>query len=223
VPMIIEARNLVKKYNNYTVLKNLNFTINNGEITVIVGKSGCGKSTLLKVLSTIDINETSGEIIFGDINLLKLSKKKRAEFRNRNIGFIFQDYKLMNELSVLQNCMIPLLMNNRSYSKAKELAEKFINEFFPEKGDFIKNIKPFFLSGGEQQRVGIIRAIIHQPKLILADEPTGNLDNETKKIVIKHIKSLKTFDRAIVIVTHDEEIVNKLGDRVLKFENLTGK
>jgi len=221
--MIIEARNLVKKYNNYTVLKNLNFTINNGEITVIVGKSGCGKSTLLKVLSTIDINETSGEIIFGDINLLKLSKKKRAEFRNRNIGFIFQDYKLMNELSVLQNCMIPLLMNNRSYSKAKELAEKFINEFFPEKGDFIKNIKPFFLSGGEQQRVGIIRAIIHQPKLILADEPTGNLDNETKKIVIKHIKSLKTFDRAIVIVTHDEEIVNKLGDRVLKFENLTGK
>ena len=221
--MIIEARNLVKKYNNYTVLKNLNFTINNGEITVIVGKSGCGKSTLLKVLSTIDINETSGEIIFGDINLLKLSKKKRAEFRKRNIGFIFQDYKLMNEFSVLQNCMIPLLMNGWSYSKAKELAEKFINEFFPEKGDFIKNIKPFFLSGGEQQRVGIIRAIIHQPKLILADEPTGNLDNETKKIVIKHIKSLKTFDRAIVIVTHDEEIVNKLGDRVLKFENLTGK
>ena len=214
---MIKVRNLTKKYKIngqcQTIFKNLNLDIPMGKITIIRGESGCGKSTLLNIIASIDI-EAEGEVIINNQNILKLNSSKRADFRNRLVGFVFQSHELIPEFSVLENTTIPLLLKNYSKSEAEREAKKSLEKLGISSTHFFK--KPAQLSGGQQQRVSIARAIIHKPQIIFADEPTGNLDPKKRDEVIELIKSLKDEKRAIVIVTHDDE-VEKIGDIVYYF------
>lgn len=209
----VDVKKLYKSFedhqkNKVVVLEELNFTAMAGEITIIMGPSGCGKSTLLNILSTIDNKFDDGKVKVMDTNIEKLNESKKADFRNENIGFIFQSHELIAEFNVLENCAIPLKLkgekNNEAYKEAARLLELFkipkINH----------NKLPRELSGGQQQRVGIIRAMINKPNIIFADEPTGNLDRISRDIVNDEMKKLiKPTEHnpdgiALVIVTHDE-------------------
>jgi len=226
---ILEVKNLTKRFDDNIVIDNFSFTINSGEITVILGESGCGKSTLLRLLSTIDTQNAEGEIIFHNnsekTNLLKLNKRKKTDFRKKYVGFIFQSYELIPEFNVLENIKVPLLLNNRKIKDS--VIDEYIKEFFAgnkkilDELEKIKYKKPNELSGGQQQRVSIIRAIIHEPKIIFADEPTGNLDVHNRDIVINKLEEFinkpSNKDKAVVIVTHDESITQK-AHKLLKFE-----
>ena len=217
---ILEVKNLVRSYNtatfrnsknNVNVLKGISFQVAEGEFVGIMGKSGCGKTTLLKTLGMID-KPTDGTIKFMGEDTSELYGDKLADIRNSKIGFIFQDFYLMDSLSVEENIMLPMIISkqniNKMIAEAKKYAEQFQIEHLLKKN-------PYELSGGEKQRVAICRALINNPDLILADEPTGNLDSKSGKIVIDALNKISSeYKKTIVMVTHDPQMASYC-DRII--------
>ena len=183
-----------------TALKGVSFEIKDGEFVAIMGPSGCGKSTLLNILGLLD-NPTEGSYLFGDIEVANLKEKDRTKFRKGNIGFIFQSFNLIDELTVYENIELPLRYLNVS---AAERKEKVVSIMKRMNINHRANHFPQQLSGGQQQRVAIARACVANPKLILADEPTGNLDSKNGKEVMELLQELNKEGATIVMVTHSQ-------------------
>ena len=200
-------KTFIKDGNKIEVLKGVNLEIARGESLAIFGVSGAGKSTLLHILGTLD-HPTSGTLLFDDVNVFKWSERKLAEFRNRKIGFVFQFHHLLPEFNSLENTMMPALINGMSRNDARRRAEIILNEVGL--GDR-KIHKPGELSGGEQQRVAVARALIMEPEILLADEPTGNLDTETgMKIEDVLINLNKTRNVTLMVVTHNKQLASRM-------------
>ncbi len=211
---MIKAENIQKYYGDLQVLKGVDLHITQGEIVSIVGPSGAGKTTLLQILGTLDVqsNKTESQLLIKDTDITKLSEKELAKFRNENIGFIFQFHQLLPEFSALENVCIPAFIKNTSKSVAEKRAKELL--------DFLGlshryHHKPSELSGGEQQRVAVARALVNNPSVIFADEPSGNLDSESADNLHKLFFRLRDeFGQTFVIVTHNEELA-EMADRKL--------
>jgi len=205
---MIETEQLTKIYRTEevetTALNQVNLNVTEGEFVSVMGPSGCGKSTLLNVLGLLD-NPSSGVYRFLGEEVSAYSEKKRANLRKSNIGFVFQSFNLIDELSVYENIELPLLYNRKPASERKELSELIIEqmELTPRRNHF-----PQQLSGGQQQRVAVARAVVCNPKLILADEPTGNLDSKNGDEVMKLLTGLNEQGTTIVMVTHSDVCAN---------------
>ena len=209
---IIELKNIEKAYGKLSVLKKISFSVNKGEIVTIKGKSGSGKSTLVNILGFIDKYD-SGQYLF---DLQKVKRKKYSNFRNESIGFVFQNYNLISGLSVIDNIKIPYLYSKKSFDNYLEHLN-FLLSFLKIEDLTSKNVAD--LSGGEKQRVAICRALSLKPKLLLADEPTGNLDPLNKKIILDIFKQVNEYyGITILIVTHDD-IFDEISDRNFKIED----
>lgn len=190
-----------------TALNKLSFTVNDGEFVSIVGKSGAGKSTLLGVLGALD-TPTSGSIEIGDTDIAKLSDHKLISYRNTSIGFVFQSYNLIPNLTAVENVMLPMEFAHVPLKERRDRAVQLLEEVGIVDGR--EQRKPGKLSGGEQQRVSIARALANQPRLILADEPTGNLDSENGKMIFDLLHKLsRSENTTVVVVTHDLDIAGK--------------
>ncbi len=199
-------------------VNDVSLTMPTGAFSVIVGKSGSGKSTLLALLGALD-KPTSGEILVGDSDIVRLSDAKLIHYRREKIGFVFQNYNLIPNLTALENVMLPMEFVGKSHAERLERATTLLSEVGLEGNKLDR--KPTRLSGGEQQRVAIARALANQPQLILADEPTGNLDSATGKMIIDLLRELARKEKTtIVAVTHDQGIA-KLADH--RFELRDGK
>ncbi|MEG0264887.1 MAG: ABC transporter ATP-binding protein [Erysipelotrichaceae bacterium] len=183
-------------------LKNINLTINAGEDVVIVGKSGSGKTTLMNVITCVD-DFSEGIYLFDDINIAKQSRSQLAILRNAKFGFIFQNFNLMNNLTAFENIELPLIYRKMSKSERKKKVLEIAKQVGIE--DRIEH-KPSELSGGEKQRVAIARALVNDPEVIIADEPTGALDEKTGEAIIKILKDLNKQGKTIIMVTHDLDI-----------------
>lgn len=211
---MIEVKNLHKYYEDLHVLNDVNLTIEKGEIVSVVGASGAGKTTLLQILGTLDTPSKKHNCVvkLNDTEVNKLSKKELAKFRNQHIGFIFQFHQLLPEFTALENICIPAFIHQTS----KEQAEKRALELLEFLGlSHRKDHKPGQLSGGEQQRVAVARALINNPEIILADEPSGNLDSESAENLHQlFFKLREEFGQTFVIVTHNQELAN-MADRKL--------
>lgn len=210
---ILNTINLNKAYTvgdqTLEVLKDVNISIEQGEVAAIVGPSGSGKSTLLNMLGGLD-NPTGGQIIINGIDLSGMTAKELTAFRRRNIGFIFQNYNLVSILNAYDNILLPLQLDRR------QIDDAYIESIVSTLGikDKLSNM-PTSLSGGEQQRVAIARALSTKPSIILADEPTGNLDSKNGEEVIRLIRnSAKTFHQTVAIVTHDSSVAD-VADRII--------
>lgn len=211
---MIKAKNIHKYYDDLHVLKGVDVTINKGEIVSIVGASGAGKTTLLQILGTLDFIDKNSEteLIINDKNITALNEKQLAEFRNKHIGFIFQFHQLLPEFTAIENVCIPAFIKGTNKNEAEKRAKELL--------DFLGlshryNHKPNELSGGEQQRVAVARALVNNPELIFADEPSGNLDSESAENLHNLFFKLRDeFGQTFVIVTHNEELAN-LADRKL--------
>ncbi len=216
--MIIEVKNLTKTYKSGPVethvLKGINLSVEAGEFVAIMGKSGAGKSTLMYQISLLD-EPTTGEIIVDGEEVLKLSNKARTRFRLERLGYVFQDYALVPELTALENVLIPLMMKGQSDSEAKEKALKALTEVGL---SHRANNRPSQLSGGEQQRVSIARAIAEAPKILFADEPTANLDSASGNHIIEVLRDLNKKGQTIVMVTHEKEYTVYC-DRIIHLED----
>ena len=214
---ILRVENLSKTYGKgeakVDALKNVSFSLEKGEFAAVVGESGSGKSTLLNCIGALD-TPTSGTIFIDGQNLFSMKEEKRTIFRRRNIGFIFQSFQLVPELNVEQNIMFPLLLDYRKPDPEK------VNEILVLLGlAERRNHLPSQLSGGQQQRVAIGRALITQPKLILADEPTGNLDSANSHEIMELLKlSNKKYNQTLVVITHDENIALQ-ADRIIEISD----
>ncbi len=207
--MILSARNIFKSYGNLAVLKGVDIDIDKGEFITIIGKSGAGKSTLLHILGTLD-NADKGSLEILGMDIAKLSHNKLSGFRNQNIGFVFQFHHLLPEFTALENVSIPALIGGDSDTVAKKKAKDLLD--YLGLGERLKH-KPNELSGGEQQRVAIARALINNPALIMADEPTGNLDSATSSDIHTLIATLRReLQITFIIVTHNQELA-ALSDR----------
>ena len=212
--MMIFAENIYKYYGDVEVLKGVNLQIKKGEIVAIVGPSGAGKTTMLQILGTLDKPEIKSnfQLSINDISLKKLSDKQLSEFRNKHIGFIFQFHQLLPEFTALENVCIPAFIAKKSKKEAENEAKKIL-EFLGLSHRL--HHKPNELSGGEQQRVAVARALINNPAVILADEPSGNLDSESAKNLHELFFKLRDeFGQTFVLVTHNEELAN-MTDRKL--------
>ena len=213
--MMVFCKNLHKHYGHLHVVKGVNLEITQGEIVAIVGESGAGKSTLLQLLGSLD-QPDSGEIVINNTNIQQLSGKKLAQFRNQHLGFVFQFHQLLPEFTSLENAMMPGLIAGASQKIAKARATEILE--YLGLGDRL-NHKPMQLSGGEQQRVAIARAQYNQPKVIFADEPTGNLDTANAEIIHQFFTKLRTdFNQTLVIVTHNMALAN-IADRTLRMKD----
>ena len=201
--------------NQVNVLSSLDLTLNSHELLAITGRSGSGKSTLLHLLGTLD-EPSSGEILFNGQDIHRLNKSKQAAFRNQSLGFIYQFHHLLAEFSALENVMMPLLIAGESQQQAKLRAVEMVqNVGLSERAHH----KPSQLSGGERQRIAIARALVNRPALVLADEPTGNLDSENALAIFELLKSLRDQQgTSFVVVTHDNELANRL-DRVVNLSS----
>jgi putative ABC transport system ATP-binding protein len=215
---IIIVKNLHKTYGTKDletpVLRGINLEVAEGEFLGIMGKSGAGKSTLMYQIGLLD-HPTSGEIILNDTNTEKLSMEERTDVRLFTLGYVFQDYALIPELSALENVMIPLLMQGKSQEEARSIAEDILTKV---ELAHRKENKPSQLSGGEQQRVSIARAMAHNPKILFADEPTANLDSVSGHSVIELFQDLHKKGQTIVMVTHEEEYA-KYCNRIVYLED----
>jgi lipoprotein-releasing system ATP-binding protein len=212
---MISCTNLVKNYQQVGVLKSINLEILPREIVCITGESGAGKSTLLHILGTLD-QPSSGQVsIFGS-DITQLKGNALSEFRNKNIGFVFQFHQLIPELTSVENAMIPRLISGESISTAKQYAKEMLD--YLGLGHRFEH-KPSELSGGEQQRVAIARALAMRPKFILADEPSGNLDTKNAKFIHElFFKMRDDFDLTFAIVTHNPELA-QMADRQIKLKD----
>lgn len=212
--IMVEGINIVKKYQTgdteNTVLKGVSLQVDEGEFVAIMGRSGAGKSTLMYQLSLLD-EPNSGEVILHGVHTKQFSGVERTTFRLQNLGFVFQDYALVPELTAIENVAIPLLMQGLPKRKAFGKAEKALHAV--EMSDRL-NYLPSQLSGGQQQRVSIARAIAHDPKILFADEPTANLDSEISRNVLEIFRKLNQDGLTIVMVTHEKEY-GLLADRVI--------
>ncbi|WFA04221.1 MULTISPECIES: ABC transporter ATP-binding protein [Bacillus] len=200
---ILKVKNLSKVYNGkvpYQALSNIGLTVKEGEFVGIMGPSGSGKTTFLNVISTIDTPD-SGDVLINGENVRNLSKKKLALFRRRELGFVFQDFNLLKTLTVIENIVLPLTLEGTDVKEMEERAVAIAKKLGI---GHILNKRTYEISGGQSQRTAIARAIIHQPKLILADEPTGNLDSKSAKDVLEILKKINREDRVtMMMVTHD--------------------
>lgn len=215
--VILETKNLCKYYgkgeNQVKAIDNTSIQINRGEFIAIVGKSGSGKSTLLNMLGGLD-KPTGGSVFIGDKEIFTLKEKELAVFRRRKIGFIFQAYNLISSLNVWENIVLPIGLDE------SKVDTRFVGDIVRTLGikDKIKNL-PNTLSGGQQQRVAIARALASKPDIILADEPTGNLDSKTGDEVISLLKmSAKKYGQTLVMITHDAEIA-QMAERIIVIED----
>ena len=217
--VLISVQNLEKSFKTgkktLKVLKNLNFGIMKGEMVAIMGPSGVGKSTLLHLMGTLD-RPSTGKILFNQTNLFEMNDRRLADFRNKNIGFVFQFHHLLPEFTAQENVMMPLLIQGIKKKDASEKANAILDDL--ELGDR-KSHKTGELSGGEQQRVAIARALANDPEVIFADEPTGNLDQKTGEKVHNLLKELKQAkNKTLVVVTHNSKLSGDM-DRVLIMED----
>lgn len=214
---ILKVENLCKEYgsgdNKVQAIKNMNFTVEKGEFVCIVGASGSGKSTLLHLIGGMD-KPTNGKVIVDGENIYSLDDNKLSAFRRRKVGFIFQSYNLIPVLTAEENINITVLLDNKKPDK------KYIDGLIDTLNlSNRKNHLPNELSGGQQQRVSIARALANNPSLILADEPTGNLDRKNSQEVMELlIATVKKFNKTLILITHDIEIAN-LANRVIKIED----
>lgn len=217
--ILLQTKGITKVYGEKIktqVLHGIDITLNTQELVSIIGPSGCGKTTLLNIVGTLD-NATSGEIYFKEQNISSLNDEQISEFRNQNLGFIFQFHHLLPEFSALENVLIPTWIKQKKASRKEEQRAVELLEIVGLK-DRINN-KATDLSGGQQQRVAIARALINSPKLLLADEPTGNLDSETTVQIYELFKKInKELHTTMLIVTHDSNLAQK-SDRIIEMKD----
>jgi len=217
---MIEAENINKFYNDLHVVKNVNLKVKEGEIVSIVGESGAGKSTLLQIISSLDKATESkkygSKILINNTNINSLSDKEISQFRNSTIGFIFQFHQLLPEFTAIENIILPGLIANKNKKQLEEKAMELLHFLQLENRE---NNKPNQLSGGEQQRVAVARALINSPKVIFADEPSGNLDSKNAEELHKLFFELrKKFNQTFVIVTHNKHLA-EMSDRILTMKD----
>lgn len=214
---VVETKNLKKYYNNNSnivkAIDNINLAVKQGEFLAIVGTSGSGKSTLLNMLGGID-KPTEGEVYIDGKNIADMSDNELTIFRRRNVGFVFQNYNLLHNLSVFENIVLPVELDGSKIDK------EYVNQVIHSLSlDDLKYNMPNTLSGGQQQRVAIARALATKPTIILADEPTGNLDSKTSQDVMGLIKKTShEYNQTIIMITHNDQI-SQLADRVIRIED----
>lgn len=202
---MIELKGIKKNYGKLEILKGINLSVKKGECISIVGSSGAGKSTLLQIIGTLD-SPNQGQLLIDNKNVNNLNKTQLSSFRNINIGFIFQFHNLLPEFSALENICIPAYIAGKSQKDAEKSAFKLLKRL---KLEDRANHKPSQLSGGEQQRVAVARALINQPTILLADEPSGNLDSKNADDLHKLILEInKEFNQTCIVVTHNEDFAN---------------
>ncbi len=214
---MIEAKGITKTYGEVNVLKGIDLSIQKNELISIVGASGAGKTTLLQILGTLE-NPDEGQYLLDDVAPFDLSQKQLSKFRNKEIGFVFQFHQLLPEFTAIENIILPALIRGDQKADAEKRAKELLSFLNLSSRD---NHKPSALSGGEQQRVAVARALINQPKLILADEPSGNLDTRNSEELHQLFFDLREqFEQTFVIVTHNTDLAN-ISDR--KLEMADGK
>lgn len=212
---MIKVTNIHKSYGSVEVLKGIDLAIAKAEIVSIVGKSGAGKTTLLQIIGTL-LNADNGMVTINGTPINTLKEKALAKFRNQNLGFVFQNHQLLPEFTALENVTIPALIAQKSKKTAEAKAREILNFL---NLDHRFNHKPKELSGGEQQRIAVARALINDPEVILADEPSGNLDTQNKEELHKLFFTLRDkFHQTFVIVTHDMGLA-KMSDRMVTMQD----
>lgn len=212
---MIDVKNITKSFGKLQVLKGINLHLDKGEVVSIVGPSGAGKTTLLQIIGTLD-KPDSGSVVIDGTDVSNLSQKKLADFRNLNIGFVFQFHQLLPEFTALENIMIPAFIAGKSHKEAKARAQELLD--FMGLADRASH-KPNELSGGEKQRVAVARALVNNPAVILADEPSGSLDSKNKAELHQLFFDLRDkFGQTFVIVTHDEALA-ALTDRTIHMKD----
>jgi cell division transport system ATP-binding protein len=213
--LFLDFKNVEIKQQKNIILDEVNLSINKGEFVYFIGKTGSGKSSLLKAIYG-DIFISNGDILFKNQSLRKLNRKKILELR-REVGIVFQDFQLLMDRSIADN--LRFVMKATGW-KGKKIIEDEIEKLLTKVEMLDKaNSFPHLISGGEQQRVAIARALINNPELIIADEPTGNLDPETSEKIMTLLKSVAKNDKTVIMATHDFDIINKFPGRIVKFEN----
>lgn len=212
---MIEVKNIWKSFGALEVLKGVNLKVEKGEIVAIVGKSGAGKTTLLQIIGTLD-RPTKGEVLMDSVDVFAMKDKELAAFRNKHIGFIFQFHQLLPEFTALENVCIPAMIAREKESEYVARATKLLTDLGL--GDRLQH-KPNELSGGEKQRVAAARALMMSPDIILADEPTGSLDEKNKKELSELLLKLrKEYGQTILLVTHDKELAG-IADKVIEIKD----
>jgi putative ABC transport system ATP-binding protein len=214
VPPVIELNGLTKRYGTgdaeHTVINSLDLTINKGEFIAIMGPSGCGKTTLLNILGFLD-KPNEGVYKLNGKSVARISSAKRAAIRSKKIGFVFQSFNLIPRLNVIENVALPLTYTGISHTKSLKLASKMLGNFHLNEREYYM---PWQLSGGQTQRVAIARALVSDPSIILADEPTGNLDSKSSHVIMEELSDIHRRGNTIIMVTHNPDMTT-YADRVI--------